>query len=310
MLFEIGTIPASSAVGTKVETSVSGRTVNGLIVHFDSPATVAKTNISLELQSEDSETVILCPEMNILPLVERADVQFGCGYADTFTEQALAATGTTATADIPQVAAYIKLGRINLVGADKLIVRVKVATVYAATDGCRAVGLDLGPGPESILRFVDKPAGDAQFNDAEEVWIYRTSGDANDHQFADLTLGTLIVSLRTPNGAYSCDGRDFWDVTRAIGRIEANGTRRTAAVWDDSTIACPGGSVSCTLSGTEKANYSVLGVERYTDAERAKRISANVRSDLKGRLERLVRTNPEKFQALALNGKVVHPSKL
>lgn len=315
MIFEIGTIPASSAVGTKAEASISNRTVNGLVVHFDTPATVAKTSIQLELQSasgdkDGQDNIILIPEMGIYPFVERADIQFGCGFGDAFAEQALAATGSSAVADIPQLAAFIKIGRIVLSGNDKLIVRVKVSTAYGATDGCRVVGLDLGPGPESILRFVEKPAGDAVFSDVEEVYVYRTSGDTNDKQFSELTLGQLTVVMRTPNGAFNFDARDAWDTTRAIGRIEANGTRRTVCVWDDSQVSAPGGSVSITLNGTEKGNYSVLGVERYAERSRAEVSNTVVRSELKGRLEKLQRTNPDKFAALALSGKVVNPRAL
>jgi hypothetical protein len=316
MLFDIGTIPASSAVGVKAEQSISNRTVNGIICAFDVPATVAKTSLQVELQNssgEDGENVILIPEMQMLPFVERADVQFGCGYGDTFSEQAVAATGSTPTTDIPRLAAYIKLGRINLTGDDKLIVRVKVATTFAATDGCRVLGLDTGPGPENILRFVEKPAGDAVFSDCEEAWLYRTSGDADDRQMSALTLGAVTVVMRTPNGAFNYDVRDAWDATRALGRIEANGTRRTALLYDDTMVSAPGASVSVTLGGTnatEKAAYSIIGVERYTNLNRAKRVNAAVRAELKSRLEKLGSAAPDKLDALILQGKVASPRAL
>lgn len=301
MLFEIGTLAAGTLANVKVEQTLSNRNCEGVLVSFADPTDVLKISMSVELQSKEDGNGILMPEVPICPFVELADILLGGGFGATYVEKA-EADGTDKSI---QRSAYLvrPFGTAVLSGDDKLIIRLK--TTGTLTGEVRAMSLDTGPCAERLLKVSEKQRTDAQFKDVERILAYNQATDAEDDPVATETLGACKVLLRGPNGDQQFDVRDAWDLTRAVGRIESEGTRRTVVIYEDEQVKAPGASVTVTLSGTNAGNYVVYGLERFTPPQRSANAQATLINTLKARTDNLRDTQPEKFAGLAVQNRLI-----
>lgn len=306
----IGAVPGLA--GNSLKGSISEQSVKGLLLYFQTPLTVTKLQIACALRMEGQTDEQLIQTMQLLPLVERAELYQGTSYSAEFEKQAFDTdVKNVAGSVVPQFAALLDLGNIIVGGMDELSIILTSTTTFAAGDGVSAWFVDGGYQTEEIKIIKEDPSGNAIFQSADEVYVYRTSGsDADDDDLSELTAGQLNIQVKSGSKTFSTDALGFFALTCAVGNFGMTGPRRTILVYNDRLVTNPGGNVVVTLTGTDAANYSCFGVMRYSNAARAhgKRIEVvNHYANLSAKLEQ---SNPAQAMTLKLQGKLASSADL
>lgn len=300
-LFDGGTIAASAAAGVQSQQVQSQQGFSGVLIRAAAYTTIPLTQLGITLRTEEDGVISVAANVPLLPLVERADLRGGVGYGPTFVQQTSTAGGTE-TEDIASICAFVDFGHALLGGDDSVTVTFSVISAYGAGDGLRWWFVDTARPNEGILK-ASVGGENTVFKDCEELLLFRLSGDATDRQADALTPGALNVTKKV-NGdnGISIDALAYYALSRAIGEVEAEGPRRTFYVHGDLQGAKPGATVNILLTGTDKANWAVLGFERHRSLKRAQRSAARARADIQGVLSNLANSDPERFAAHRLSG--------
>lgn len=295
----LGTIAASAAVGATARGSVSQAGFDGILVRCEKYTDISSVDIKAVLYHEKGQEV-LC-NAPLLFLAERSDFLGGQSFGAAY-EQALE---TTAEAEaLGQISVFIPLGHTELSGDDELEVTASVTTAIDAAGGLRISAVDYGPGEESTVAIVEKPTGVANFSFPIEAYAYRTPTDTNEDAVAEIAAGACVITTKTGARAYSFDVLDAWAHTCATGNIEGKGPRRTANIHTDSRNRNPSGEFSATVTGSDKANWTLFGVERVLIPGRAEAKAAELGTFRQAALMRAAVSAPEKVRALRIKGLV------
>lgn len=301
MLALLGTIAAGAAAGTVARGSVSQCGFDGVMLRFADYESAMRCSLKVTLYTPEGSEV-LCNAPTLF-LSERSDYKGGQSFSEAY--RLGTDTGVPAETEfLAGVSVFVDLGHTELSGEDEVEATCTVVTALEADGGVRMSAVDFGPGPETTKQIIEKPTGVANFSFASEAWAYRTPDDANEDAVAELTADQATFSVKLGSRSYSFDGQDAYGLTAALGQFGGQGTRRTLNLFIDGALRNPSGEASITVTGSDKANWTLFGVERLAFANRAPRKAAELAAVREAGIKKAALRQPEKLVALRQAGQL------
>lgn len=302
MLSYVCGLAASAAAGSSDSASVSAQGVTGLVIRTELLTAVPAVSVKAELFTTEGSEVII-PNLPLLFLAERSDFKGGSSYGARFSV-ANSTAGASETEDLEPTATFVDIGHYDLSGDDELTITLTATSAIPASAAVRCSVIDLPGRRENPLKFVEKPTGTANFSFPREVWAYRTATDTEEDAVAETTAGVTTFVTKSGNKERSSDVVDLWAATAALGRFEMDGPRRLVMLYLEPDQVQGDGSFSATVQGTDKANWTIIGVERLLMPRRASQKAATSRAKRESNANSIAARDPEAYRALLAAGKL------